>query len=196
MLSHERDSIAALKYPYCEDDEMIDSNIQIGPATPADTPIILSLIRELAQFEKLLAEVTATEDLLRESLFGARPGAEVVIARIGAEVAGFALFFHNFSTFLAKPGLYLEDLYVRDAFRGRGCGQALLRHLARLAVERGCGRFEWSVLDWNQRAIDLYKSLGAQPMDEWTIFRVTGDALTNLAHAHDHNPGEHQQGVP
>jgi GNAT superfamily N-acetyltransferase len=158
-----------------------DSNIKILPATPADTPVILSLIRELAQFERLLHEFSATEDSLRECLFGERRSAEVVIARVGGEVAGFALFFHNFSTFLAKPGIYLEDLYVRDAFRGQGCGEALLRHLARLAVERGCGRFEWSVLDWNQRAVDFYKSLGAQPMDEWTIFRVTADALTKLA---------------
>ena len=113
-------------------------------------------------------------------MFGARPGAEVVIGRIGDEVAGFALFFHNFSTFLAKPGIYLEDLYVRQKFRGQGCGEALLRHLARLALERGCGRLEWSVLDWNVRAIDFYKSLGAVQMDQWTVHRVTGDALVKL----------------
>jgi len=154
--------------------------IRIRPASPADTPIILQLIRELAEFERLLHEVQATEEQLREQLFGARPGAEVVIARMGDEVAGFALFFHNFSTFLAKPGLYLEDLYVRQKFRGQGCGEALLRYLARTALERGCGRLEWSVLDWNVRAIDFYKSLGAVQMDQWTVHRVTGDALVKL----------------
>jgi GNAT superfamily N-acetyltransferase len=155
--------------------------IRIKPAIPADVPIILQLIRELAEFERLLHEVQATEEQLREQLFGPRPGAEVVIARVGEEVAGFALFFHNFSTFLAKPGIYLEDLYVRQIFRGQGCGEALLRHLAALAVERNCGRLEWSVLDWNVRAIDFYKSLGAVPMDQWTVHRVTGEALTRLA---------------
>jgi GNAT superfamily N-acetyltransferase len=154
--------------------------IRIKPASPADTPIILQLIRELAEFERLLHEVQATEEQLREQLFGARPAAEVVIARMGDEVAGFALFFHNFSTFLAKPGLYLEDLYVRQKFRGQGCGEALLRYLARTALERGCGRLEWSVLDWNVRAIDFYKSLGAVQMDQWTVHRVTGDALVKL----------------
>lgn len=154
--------------------------IRIKPATPADVPIILQLIRELAEFERLLHEVQATEEQLHEHLFGARPSAEVVIARLGDEVAGFALFFHNFSTFLAKPGIYLEDLYVRQKFRGQGCGEALLRHLARTALERGCGRLEWSVLDWNVRAIDFYKSLGAVPMNQWTVHRVTGAALTEL----------------
>lgn len=156
-------------------------SLRIDPATPADVPVILELIRELAEFERLLHEVTATPELLSEWLFGPQPKAEVVVARIGAEVAGFALYFHNFSTFLAKPGIYLEDLYVRQRFRGQGCGAALLRHLAGIAVERGCGRFEWSVLDWNQRAIDFYKSLGAVPMDDWTLYRVTGDALRELA---------------
>ena len=154
--------------------------IRIKPATPADVPIILQLIRELAEFERLLDEVQATQEQLREQLFGPRPSAEVVIARIGEEVAGFALFFHNFSTVLAKPGIYLEDLYVRQKFRGLGCGEALLRHLAQLALERNCGRLEWSVLDWNVRAIDFYKSLGAVPMSQWTMHRVTGDALTKL----------------
>jgi Acetyltransferases len=154
--------------------------IRITPAMPADVPIILQLIRELAEFERLLDEVQATEAQLREQLFGARPGAEVVIARLSDEVAGFALYFHNFSTFLAKPGIYLEDLYVRQKFRGQGCGEALLRHLARTALERGCGRLEWSVLDWNMRAIDFYKSLGSVPMDQWTLHRVTGEALTRL----------------
>ncbi len=155
--------------------------VRIEAATPADVPTLLTLIRELAAFERLLDEVQATEQQLHEGLFGARPSAEVVVARAGTEVVGFALFFHNFSTFLGKPGLYLEDLFVRQQYRGQGCGEALLRYLARLAVERGCGRFEWSVLDWNQRAIDFYKNLGAVPLAEWTIFRVTGDALTRLA---------------
>src|SRR5918995_1287182 len=154
--------------------------IRIKPATPADAPIILQLIRELAEYERLLHEVQATEEQVREQLFGPRPAAEVVIARIDDEVAGFALYFHNFSTFLAKPGIYLEDLYVRQKFRGQGYGEALLRHLAGLALERNCGRLEWSVLDWNHRAVDFYKSRGAVPMSEWTIYRVTGPALERL----------------
>jgi GNAT superfamily N-acetyltransferase len=157
------------------------TNVRIEPAVSADVPVILELIRELAVFERLLDQMTASEDSLREQLFGPNPKAEVVMARVAGEVAGFALFFHNFSTFLGKPGLYLEDLYVRQKFRGQGCGAALLRHLAKIAVDRGCGRFEWSVLDWNQRAIDFYKALGAVAMDEWTGYRVTGDALTKLA---------------
>jgi GNAT superfamily N-acetyltransferase len=156
-------------------------DIRIAPAMPEDVPVILELIRELAQFERLLDQVTATEDSIRAGLFGAKPRAEVIMARVGNEVAGFALFFHNFSTFVGKPGLYLEDLYVRQTFRGQGCGAALLRRLAQIALERDCGRFEWSVLDWNQRAIDFYEALGAVPMDEWTIYRVSDDALTKLA---------------
>lgn len=156
-------------------------SLRIDPATPADVPVILQLIRELAEFERLLHEVTATEELLERWLFGPKPKAEVIIARVEGEAAGLALFFHNFSTFLAKPGIYLEDLYVRQKFRGQGCGAALLKHLAGIAVDRGCGRLEWSVLDWNQRAIDFYKNLGAVPMDEWTMYRVTGEALQNLA---------------
>jgi GNAT superfamily N-acetyltransferase len=155
--------------------------IQISFATAADVPTILRLVRELAEFERLLDQVRATEEQIRAALFGARPYAEVLIARVDGEVAGFALFFHNFSTFLAKPGIYLEDLYVRPKFRGGGCGAALLRRLATTAVERGCGRLEWSVLNWNQRAIDFYKSLGAEPLDEWTMYRVTGEALARLA---------------
>ena len=154
--------------------------IRIKPATPADVPIILQLIRELAEFERLLARSAGHRGAAARAAVRPAPGAEVVIARIGDEVAGFALFFHNFSTFLAKPGIYLEDLYVRQKFRGQGCGEALLRHLARTALERGCGRLEWSVLDWNVRAIDFYKSLGAVPMDQWTVHRVTGDALVKL----------------
>lgn len=155
--------------------------IRIKPATPADAPIILQLIRELAEFERLLDEVQATEEQLREQLFGSRPGAEVVIARMGDEVAGFALFFHNFSTFLGKPGIYLEDLYVRPEFRGSGVGQALLVQIAGLAKERGCGRLEWSVLDWNEPAIGFYMRIGASPVSGWTVYRMTGEALEELA---------------
>jgi len=158
------------------------SNLQITPAAPADVPVILQLIRELAEFERLLDQVTATEEQLHEGLFGRKPSAEVIMARLqpSGEVVGFALFFHNFSTFLAKPGIYLEDLYVRQKHRGQGYGESLLRELARLAVERKCGRLEWSVLDWNHRAVAFYKSLGAVPMDEWTMYRVTGAALERL----------------
>ncbi len=155
--------------------------LEIRKATVADVPTILALIQELADFERLAHEMVATEELLRKSLFGDRPGAEVVVARVDAEVVGFALFFQNFSTFLGRPGLYLEDLYIRPRFRGQGHGEELLRYLARICVEREYGRLEWSVLDWNQRAIDFYKSLGASPMNDWTVFRVTGDALTRLS---------------
>ena len=154
---------------------------EIRPATEDDVPIILSLIRELAAYERLSHEVVATEGLLRESLFGERRGAEVLIACCKGAPAGFALFFHSFSTFLGRPGIYLEDLYLKPEFRGRGIGRALLAHLARLAKERGCGRLEWSVLDWNEPAIKLYKSIGAVPMDEWTVYRLTGEALETLA---------------
>jgi GNAT superfamily N-acetyltransferase len=154
---------------------------EIRPATEDDVPLILSLIRELAEYECLSHEVVATEGILRESLFGERRGAEVLIASYKGAPAGFALFFHSFSTFLGRPGIYLEDLYVKPEFRGRGIGRALLTQLARLAKERECGRLEWSVLDWNEPAIKLYKSIGAVPMDEWTVYRVTGDALETLA---------------
>jgi GNAT superfamily N-acetyltransferase len=156
-------------------------DIHIAPATPADVPLILAFIRELAEYERLAGEVDATADLLREHLFGACPRAEAVIARAGDQPAGFALFFHNFSTFRGRPGLYLEDLFVRPAYRGRGIGKRLLVHLARLARARGCARFEWAVLDWNQPAIEFYRRLGAVPMNEWTVFRVTDDALDRLA---------------
>jgi GNAT superfamily N-acetyltransferase len=154
---------------------------RIRPAAPADVPLILSMIRELAEFEKLAREVTATEADLKTALFGARPHAECVIAELGGKPAGFVLFFHNFSTFLAKPGIYLEDLYVKSELRGKGVGRALLAHLASLAVRRGCGRFEWAVLDWNEPAIGFYKSLGAKMMDGWKINRLTGKALEKLA---------------
>jgi len=155
--------------------------LRIERATERDVPLILRLIKELADYERMSDEVIATEDGLRRTLFGAHPAAEVVVGYAGDEPAGFALFFHNYSTFLGKPGLYLEDLFVVPAFRGRGYGKALLVHLAKLAVERDCGRFEWSVLDWNEPAIGFYKKLGAKPMEAWTIMRVAGDALHNLA---------------
>jgi GNAT superfamily N-acetyltransferase len=155
--------------------------LRIERATERDVPLILRLIKELAEYERMSDDVVATEDDLRRTLFGPRPAAEVVVAYAGDEPAGFALFFHNYSTFLARPGLYLEDLFVVPKFRGRGYGKALLVHLARLAVERDCGRFEWSVLDWNEPAIGFYKKLGATPMDAWKIMRVTGDALHKLA---------------
>ena len=155
--------------------------LRIERATQRDVPLILRLIKELAEYERMSDEVIASEDGLRRTLFGPHPAAEVVVGYAGDEPAGFALFFHNYSTFLGKPGLYLEDLFVVPKFRGRGYGKALLVHLAKLAVERDCGRFEWSVLDWNEPAIGFYKKLGARPMDAWTIRRVTGDALHKLA---------------
>ena len=158
-----------------------DSNLKLRAATEADVKLILDLIKGLAEYEKLSHEVVADEAGLRDTLFGEQKAAEVIIAEYEDEPAGFALFFHNYSTFLGKRGLYLEDLYVVPAFRGRGIGKALLSCLARIAVERDCGRFEWSVLDWNEPAIRFYKSLGGQLMAEWQIFRVTGEALTKLA---------------
>lgn len=156
-------------------------DFRIEPATERDVPLILRLIKELAEYERMSSDVVATEAGLRATLFGPNPAAEVLVAYAGGEPAGFALFFHNYSTFLGKPGLYLEDLFVVPKYRGRGYGKALLARLAKIAVERNCGRFEWSVLDWNAPAIGFYKKLGAKPMDEWTIFRVAGDALTKLA---------------
>lgn len=155
--------------------------LRIDPATEHDIPLILSFIKGLAEYERLPHEVVATEELLKETLFGAHRYAEVVIARYNDEPAGFALFFHNYSTFLARPGIYLEDLFVLPEFRGKGIGRALLVHLARLAKERKCGRLEWWVLDWNEPAISFYKKLGAVPMSDWTVFRVTGEALEKLA---------------
>jgi GNAT superfamily N-acetyltransferase len=155
--------------------------VAIRRATSADVPLILELIRGLAAYEQLAHEVRATDVGLHEALFGEAPGAEVLIAEADGTPAGFALFFHNFSTFLGQRGLYLEDLFVRPEFRGAGIGRRLLAELAALAVSRQCGRLEWSVLDWNASAIGFYRSLGAKPMDEWTVFRLTGDALTDLA---------------
>ena len=155
--------------------------VRIERATERDVPLILSLIKGLADYEKLAHEVTATEQKLRATLFGPRPSAEVVIAYADETAAGFALFFHNYSTFLGQPGIYLEDLYVVPEWRGHGLGRRLLTHLAQLALERHCGRLEWSVLDWNEPAIGFYRKLGARLMDDWSICRLTGDALCALA---------------
>jgi GNAT superfamily N-acetyltransferase len=144
-------------------------------------PVIAELIRGLARFEKLEQEVVMTEELLAAGLFGDRPYAEVVLAEDDGRPVGFALFFHNFSTFLGRPGIYLEDLFVLPERRGHGIGRMLLAHLARLAVERGCGRLEWAVLDWNRDAIKFYERLGARPNSEWTVYRLAGEALTGLA---------------
>jgi GNAT superfamily N-acetyltransferase len=157
------------------------TEVQIRAATRDDLPLLLELIGELADYEKLRREVSATEDKLREALFGEHPVAESVVARYSGSDAGFALYFHNFSTFLTKPGIYLEDLFVRPQFRGRGIGKALLVYLARLAVERGCGRLEWAVLDWNRPALDFYAALGAQAKSEWIIHRLSAAALLRLA---------------
>lgn len=155
--------------------------LSIRPATPADLPLIAQFIRELADYEKLAHEVRFDESTLGQKLFGPRPYAEVIIGEIDDAAQGFALFFHNFSTFEGRPGIYLEDLFVRPEARGSGLGKALLAHLAGLCVERDCARLEWSVLDWNEPSIGFYKSLGARMMDEWTVMRVDGNALTVLA---------------
>jgi GNAT superfamily N-acetyltransferase len=155
--------------------------LTIRPAAPGDAALILRFVRELAEFEREPDAVVATEPLLHDALFGAHPAAEARIAELDGAAIGMALFFYNFSTWTGWRGLYLEDLYVTPSARGQGVGAALLRHLAALAVERGCTRFEWSVLDWNEKAIGFYRSMGAVPMDEWTVFRVAGDALAKLA---------------
>jgi GNAT superfamily N-acetyltransferase len=154
---------------------------RIRAASVEDVPLIRTLIEGLAEYERLRHECVATDELLAATLFGERPSAEVVIAEWDGTAAGFALFFHNYSTFLARPGIYLEDLFVRPEHRGRGIGTSLLQHLAALAMERGCGRLEWSVLDWNEDAIGFYRTLGARPQDDWTVYRVSGDALSRLA---------------
>jgi GNAT superfamily N-acetyltransferase len=161
------------------------THFSVRPAEPADVTHIHSMIVELAVFEKLEHMVVATEELLHEGLFGTRPACEAIVGEENGEVVAFALFFHNFSTFLTKKGLYLEDLYVRQSHRGKGYGSALLARLAQLAVERNCGRFEWSVLDWNEPAIGFYKTMGAEILPEWRICRVTGDALDHLARRAD-----------
>lgn len=155
--------------------------ITLRAATPEDVPMILTFIRELAEYERLADRVIATVERLQEMLFGARPYAEVILADVEGVPAGFALYLFNFSTFLAQPGIYLEDLFVRPPYRGHGVGRRLLTELARVAVERGCGRLEWSVLDWNEPAIGFYQRLGAKPQDDWTVYRLTGEALTALA---------------
>jgi GNAT superfamily N-acetyltransferase len=160
---------------------MARQEFRIELATERDVPVILQLIKGLAEYEKLAHEVVATEAGLRQSLFGARRVAEVFIGYAAAEPVGFAVFFHNYSTFLGRAGIYLEDLFVLPQWRRRGLGTQLLRRIAHTAVERGCGRLEWSVLDWNEPAINFYKKLGARAMDEWTVYRVTGEALKNLA---------------
>jgi len=155
--------------------------ISIRPATPKDVPTVAFLIRALSQYEKLEHEVTMTEDRLRATMFGPRPYAEALLAEDDGKPVGFALFFHNYSTFLAQPGLYLEDLYVPESHRGKGIGKSLLVQLAKIAVERNCGRLEWAVLDWNVDAIGFYEKLGAKPNSEWTVYRLTGDSLNSLA---------------
>jgi GNAT superfamily N-acetyltransferase len=161
--------------------ETRDPGFGIDTATAGDVPVILALIRELADYERLSHQVVATEADLARSLFGERPVAEAVVGRCADQVVAFALFFHNFSTFLGQPGIHLEDLYVRSTFRGRGFGRRMLAHLAGLALERGCGRVEWFVLDWNEIAIRSYRRAGARPLDDWTAYRLAGDALETLA---------------
>jgi len=158
----------------------LSADPQIRFAIPDDVPAILGLIRELAEYERLLDQVVADEAALHRALFGERRYVEALVALVEGDSVGFALFFHNFSTFLGQPGMYLEDLYVRPEFRGYGLGKALLTQVARIAVERECGRMEWSVLDWNEPSIRFYESLGARPLTDWTTFRLTGDALRTL----------------
>ena len=157
--------------------------LEIRSATKSDVPVILSFIKKLADYERLSHEMVATEGMLRKTLFGRQRTAEVAIGYYKKEPVGFVLFFPNYSTFLGQPGLYIEDLFVDESYRRRGFGRALLLYVARLASERGCGRLEWSVLDWNEPAINFYKKLGAIPMSEWTVFRVTGESLVRLAKA-------------
>jgi len=157
--------------------------LEIRSATKSDVPVILSFIKKLADYERLSHEMVATEGMLRKTLFGRQRTAEIAIGYYKKEPVGFVLFFPNYSTFLGQPGLYIEDLFVDESHRRRGFGRALLLYVARLASERGCGRLEWSVLDWNEPAINFYKKLGAIPMSEWTVFRVTGESLVRLAKA-------------
>ncbi|MHB8337077.1 MAG: GNAT family N-acetyltransferase [Ignavibacteriaceae bacterium] len=161
-------------------ENQLKEKLVIREATKKDVPLILSLIKELAVYEKLLHEVVTTEDQLTEMLFGQKKYAEVLIANYDNENAGFALFFHNFSTFLGKPGIYLEDLYVKPQLRGKGIGKSLLLSLVKLAKERNCGRVEWAVLNWNETSIKFYKSLGAKPMNQWTVYRLSEDEITSL----------------
>jgi GNAT superfamily N-acetyltransferase len=160
---------------------MSSMRVTVRPAVPSDVPTILRFIRELADYERAPEEAIATPELLHEALFSARPACECFMGEIGGRPEGFALFFHNFSTWKGRRGVYLEDLYVTPAARGKGLGKALLARVAAVAVERGCPRLEWAVLDWNTPALEFYRVLGAQPMSEWTVHRVTGEALTKLA---------------
>ena len=160
---------------------MSQPTFRLEAATEHDIGLILRFIRELGAYEELAHEVTATEEELRETLFGLQPAAEVMIAYAGEEPAGFAVYFHTFSTFLGRRGLYLEDLFVVPNWRGHGLGRRLLAHVARVAVERDCGRLEWSVLDWNELALGVYRKIGARPMNEWTVHRLTGEPLHDLA---------------
>ena len=162
-----------------------DPDVSLRLANEDDVPVILNFIKELAEYEKLSHEVLVNEEKLKKTLFGDNKFAEVIIADYKNEPAGFALFFHNYSTFLGKPGIYLEDLFVKPHLRGKGIGKILLAYLGKLALERDCGRIEWAVLDWNEPALKFYKNLGAKPMDEWTVFRVSGDSIKNLAEMFD-----------
>jgi len=162
----------------------------IRAATPFDVPSILGLIQELAEYEKLRDSCISTESLVHEALFGVKPSAESVVAELNGEVIGFALYFTNFSTFLGRPGMYLEDVYVKPVHRNRGIGRQILKTLASICLERGYGRFEWSVLDWNEPSINFYKSLGAVAMDEWTVYRLSGEALRSFAVDDFNDPAE------
>ena len=169
-----------------------EADLRIEKATEADVGVLLSLIKELAAYEKMSGDVVATEANIRRSLFSTPPSAEALVARLGSDVVGVALFFHNFSTFLGRSGLYLEDLYIKPEWRGRGYGRRLLRALARIAVERRCGRMEWAVLDWNELAMKSYRRVGAAPLQGWTVWRLAGEPLHTLAAgsvAHGANDG-------
>lgn len=159
----------------------LPANLRISPAQPSDVPLILTFIRKLAEYERLSHEVVADEAVLRESLFAPNPAAEVLLAHLGSQPVGFAVYFRNFSTFLGRPGIYLEDLFVEPEHRGRGIGLALLAAIARIAQERGCLRLNWAVLEWNQTAIDFYRKIGAVLLDDWRICRLSGEALDRLA---------------
>lgn len=165
----------------------MSSKLAVRAATKADVPVILGYIHKIAEYERLSHQVVATEEILSDELFGARPVAEALIGYVDQQPAGFAVYFHNFSTFWGRRGMYLEDLFVDMEHRGKGLGKALLAKVAAIAVERGCPRMEWAVLDWNQPSIDFYKALGAVPMDEWTTFRLTGDAMAGVASIADGN---------
>lgn len=170
------------------------SRVRIAPVRPGDMGVLLTLLRELAEYEKLAHAVTANEDTMRESLFAERPAAEVLLAWAGEEAIGYAVYFHNFSTFQGRPGLYLEDLYVRPAWRGAGVGKRLLARVARVAAERRCVRMEWMVLDWNVDAITFYRSLGADPLSDWTTMRLQGEPLARLAGLDQVNEDEGEPG--